>query len=501
MLTFQNGNSDKWGIPQAAIDKMEELLLKRQVRIHGYMLLKGKEILAEKYFAPYHKNDLHRMYSITKSMVALAVGLLEKNGMISLDDKICEYFPEKLPEGGAHPWCAEMTIRDMLTMRTCFASTTYKNYDWDDWAESFFKVEPDHVPGTVFNYDTSSAHVLCALVEKLTGMKMLDYMRKEMLDELGFSKEAYVIPDPVGVSQGGSGIMCTLEDVARVAYLCNHYGTVDGKEFLPEQFMRDATANQVPTDIQQKYDEQCGYGYFIWRSREEGFEFYGLGGQLALCFPQYDVCFMTMSDTIGSPAGLQILHDCFYDNIYPYFDKIIEKQNMQSVGSDKDHTGSGNSLQKTQTLNEASASTASSADALEDMSEKQKNAILTETQGCTYRFYPNAMGWTQVTFDWEKGIMHFGIPAGDFTLAFSDTEWKQQKFLNTKYISECRGIWKMGHFLLECYIIDEEQGNVRMDFAWKDSRLSVHIISTNEPFFMALHSSFQGFASAKKEDC
>lgn len=470
MLTFKNGELEKYQIPAAAIEKMEELLLKRQVRIHGYMLLKGKEILTEKYFAPYQKNDLHRMYSITKSMVALAVGLLEKNGMITLDDKICDYFPEKLPEGGAHPWCEEMTIRDMLTMRTCYASTTYKNYDCDDWTETFFKAKPDHVPGTVFNYDTSSAHVLCALVEKLTGMKMLDYMRQEMLDELGFSKEAYLMPDPVGVSQGGSGVMCTLEDVAKIAYLCNRYGTVDGKEFLPEQFMRDATANQVPTDIQPKLDEQCGYGYFIWRSREGDFELFGMGGQLALCFPQYDVCFMTMADTIGSPAGLQILHDCFYDTIYPYI------ENMTKENSGKENTDTS------------------------DMADSAKKDILASTQGRTYQFYPNAMGWTQVTFDWSQSTMHFNIPAGEFTLAFSETEWKQQKFLNTNYNCECRGIWKMGHFILECFVVDEEQGNVRMDFAWKDSRLSVHIVSTSEPFFIALRKSFQGFASAKAAD-
>lgn len=498
MLMFKEGQPEAYGIPAAAAEKMEELFFKRQVRIHGYMLLKGKEILAEKYFAPYHKKDLHRMYSITKSFVALATGLLIKNGLVSLEDKICAYFPEKLPEGGAHPWCEEMTIRDMLTMRTCYANTTYKNYDWEDWTESFFKVEPDHVPGTVFNYDTSSAHVLCALAEKLTGMKMLDYMRQEMLDELGFSKEAYLIPDPVGVSQGGSGIMCTMEDVARVAYLCTHYGTVDGKEFLPEQFMRDAVSNQVPTDMQPKLDEQCGYGYFIWRSREEGFEFYGLGGQLAVCFPQYDFCFMTMADTIGSPAGLQILHDCFFETVYPYLQKQGREDSPKGAGGMASNVPDavGGTEGRTSDMTDESDAAGQRRNMSNTADKQRQNAVIAAAQGHTYQFYPNAMGWEQVVFDWEKGEMKFTIPAGDFTLAFSETEWKQQKFLNTKYNCECRGIWKMGHFILECFVIDEEQGNVRMDFAWKDSRLSVHIVSTNEPFFNALRSSFQGFASA-----
>ena len=67
----------------------------------------------------------------------------------------------------------------MLMMRTCHASTTYKVDMKSDWVESFFIVPPTHKPGTVFHYDTSAAHVLCALVEKLTHMPMLDYMKEK----------------------------------------------------------------------------------------------------------------------------------------------------------------------------------------------------------------------------------------------------------------------------------------------------------------------------------
>lgn len=202
MFRWKEGKPEDRDIPQIAVDELEWLFERRGVRIHGYMLLSGDRILREKYYGGYHKDSLHRMYSIAKTFVALAVGLLVKDGLVTLEDRICDYFPEKLPEDGPHPWCAEMTIRDMLSMRTCHGSTTYKKYPGGDWTESFFRVTPDHVPGTVFSYDTSSSHVLGALVEKLTGKKLLDYMREKLLNDLGFSKEAYILEDPVGVSQG-----------------------------------------------------------------------------------------------------------------------------------------------------------------------------------------------------------------------------------------------------------------------------------------------------------
>lgn len=478
MLTLCSGRPEDCGIPTEAIEAFEGLLQKQKVRIHGYLMMSGKRIFAEHYYAPYTKDSLHRMYSVTKSFVALAVGLLLKNGQLSLDDKICDYFPDKLPEGGVHPWCAEMTIRDILSMRTCHGSTTYKNYNGDDWTESFFHVRPDHVPGTVFSYDTSAAHVLGALVEKLTGMKLLDYMRKEMLDELGFSKEAYILEDPVGVSQGGSGLMSTLRDVAAVAYLCNHYGVLDGNELVPAEFMQETLKIQVPTDLQPKLDEQYGYGYFFWMPREEGFTLFGMGGQLAVCFPKYDFCYVTMTDEIGNPAGVQALHDCFYNTVYPYLEKYEITQRIEQIETVKLR---GKPRRE-----------------LTGIVSRDENLIRENTQDCTYSFYPNHRNWEKVTFDWNHGKINFQIPAGEFRFSFGQNT--QQQFLNTGYRCECKGYWKLGHFILQCFVIDEELGNVQMDFAWKDSRLSVRIVSTDNLFIQdsELRKCFQGFASARR---
>lgn len=466
MLYWKEARPEEFGIPAEAVEEMENQLKKLRVRIHGYMLIKGENILAEKYYAPFGRESLHRMFSVTKSFTALAVGLLIRDGLVSLSDRICTFFPEKLPEGGAHPWCAEMTIRDMLTMRTCHSSTTYKRYAGKDWTESFFRVEPDHVPGTVFSYDTSSSLVLAALVEKLTGRKMLDYMREKMLDELGFSKEAYIIPDPVGVSQGGSGLMCTLRDVAAVAQLCNHLGTFHGKELLPEEYMREAVSCQVPTDLHPVLDEQCGYGFFIWMPREEGFTFFGMGGQLAVCFPQYDFCYVTMADTIGNPAGVQILHDCFYRTVYPYLEASAGQAKPAGKPSGHDFAGEERQLRE-------------------------------RTQGKTYAFYPNALKWDRAAFDWGKKKVVFSVSGEEFSFVFDTEKWVEQPFLNTGFSCECRGVWKMGHFILECFILYEDMGNVRMDFAWKEERMSVRAVCAGEMLSKEMKGHFQGIASAE----
>ena len=478
MLLFEKKNPEECGIPAEAVRAMEARMERLGIRMHGYLLLKGKNILAERYWEPYNQYTNHRMYSVTKSLVALAVGLLQREGKLSLDDKICSYFPEMLPEGGAHPWCGEMTIRDMLTMRTCYASTTYKRYE-GSWTESFFRVKPDHVPGTVFSYDTSSSHTLAALIEKLTGMDMLDYLREKAFNRLGFSKEAYVIKDSYGVSQGGSGLMCTLRDMASAAYLCNQGGILEGEELLPPDFLREAVCCQVPTDLQPTLDEQCGYGYMIWKPREEGFVFYGMGGQLAVCFPKLDFCFVTMADTIGNPAGLQMIYDCFYDTVYPCAAKDW-KGNQAERGLLERGVSFGEQLSQYEA--ELSAGF-----------EKREAQIRKSSQKQIYTFYENPMECKEVSFDWEESTMTLVWENKEWKLSFGE-EWVCQKLPGTDYDCRCRGIWKQGHFVLWCYVTDEEQGHVAMDFAWKDERLSVRMKNTGEEFF----ANMSGFGSAGK---
>ena len=114
MLEFKNVKPEKYGISSAAVKGFEERLTRLGVQMHGYLLLCGKDIVGEKYYTPYGQDTLHRMYSITKSFTSMAVGLLLKQKKIALEDAICDYFPEKLPKEGPHPWCHEMTIRESL---------------------------------------------------------------------------------------------------------------------------------------------------------------------------------------------------------------------------------------------------------------------------------------------------------------------------------------------------------------------------------------------------
>ena len=253
MLTFERATPEETGVPSECIIRMTDRLQRRQIPMHSLLIMRHDRLVFEGYYAPCTADSLHRMFSISKSFTSIAVGLLVDEGKVSLDDPIIRYFPEKLPDKDSiHPWIAQMTVRDMLMMRSCHASTTYKLDMSSDWVASFFTTPPTHAPGTLFHYDTSAAHTLCALVEKLTGRDMLDYL-KEKLDVLGFSKESYMLKDPFGVSMGGSGLVARSSDLMKFGYLIAHRGLVLGEQLLSPSYIDLAvsplTANCVPAPL------------------------------------------------------------------------------------------------------------------------------------------------------------------------------------------------------------------------------------------------------------
>lgn len=320
MLKIERALPEQTGIPSNCIIRSLERLEQKQIPMHSFLLMHHDKLICECYYSPCNADTLHRMFSITKSFTSIAIGLLADEGKLSLDDRIVDYFPEKVPEN-VHPYIAEMTIRDMLMMRTCHEKTTYKLDLETDWVESFFTTTPTHPSGTVFHYDTSSAHTLCALAEKLSGMDMLDYIKKK-LAPVGFSEESYLLKDPFGVSIGGSGLVATSMDMLKFGIFLKQEGKIDGQQLLSAPYIREATSCLTATAVTAPLpSEACGYGMQIWRTQQNGYVCYGMGGQLIIVLPDYDLICVTTADTQGIGGGNQQIYDALYEEILPYINE------------------------------------------------------------------------------------------------------------------------------------------------------------------------------------
>ena len=176
---FSPANSpESVGIPSKAVLEFLEGIDRDRTCMHGFLLVRHGLIAAEGYWAPYHKDSMHRMYSVSKSFVSLAIGLMIDEGKLSLNDPVSKFLPDKCPEN-LHPYTAQATVRDLLMMATQNPRNSYGRGD-KDWAATFFHMNPTHPSGTIFSYDTAATVVLNTIVERISGMPFLEYMRPKL---------------------------------------------------------------------------------------------------------------------------------------------------------------------------------------------------------------------------------------------------------------------------------------------------------------------------------
>lgn len=491
MREWEKVNLEESRVPKEAIARFINKLESDRCLLHGFAMLDGGKLLAEEYCAPFTAHTLHRMYSVGKSFVSLAIGLLQEEGKLSLDDYIWDYFADSFSEekanscnckemcGGAgsvdeiHPWVKQLTIRQMLTMTTCHAKTTYKLFD-GDWVESFFKVVPTNRPGAVFAYDTSSTHVLSALVEKLSGRKLMDYLREKAFNKIGVSKEAYYMPDPAGVSQGGSGLNCTLRDLLAVAELVLNGGVYEGEQLLPADYLREATSFQISTLQQPALDEQLGYGYQIWMGRHDCFFFYGIGGQLAVCLPKEQFILVTMGNTLENKNGIKDIFDAFFEIIYPYLEEEAKKDKLSTF-----------SLLPVPVGKET-----------EKFGVVRFEANLAERIAKEYFFDSNVLEISKLKLciDNLQGSLHMTKEGKEFTLFFGLEEYVKGSFPWSGAECYCQGAWVMKDmFFIRCHIMGHDMANLYVCLRFQEAGVTVKLTKGADDMM----KNFEGVASSK----
>ncbi len=297
------------------IDSMIGRFEREDVNMHGFILSVNGKRKAEAYYAPFKKHAPHRMYSVSKTFTGIAVGMLISDGLLNLDDRICTWFSDWLPEN-PDGRLTRLTIRDMLRMATCYRFTQYREGTDENWAQRFFTGAPTHEPGTVFYYDTGCSQALAALVRRISGREVIDFLEERLFAPLGATDEKNWLRDPSGCCQGGTGLCMSLEDMHTVSE-CILNG---GMGIIPAWYCRAMGEKQIDTPLQTNEEEKYGYGWQCWRTRA-GWAMYGLGGQLSVVCPEKRVIWSTIADTRLDPVGVQRIYDAFFEEVYPYIGK------------------------------------------------------------------------------------------------------------------------------------------------------------------------------------
>ena len=292
------------------LDEMKE----KRLHMHDMMILRHGKIIMESDFAPWSGQNLHMLFSLSKSFTSTAVGFAVQDGLMKLTDRPVDYFSEKLP---ARP-CENMekiTVRDLLTMNT--GHQTEPRHMTADYEKDFLESYVAHTPGSHFLYNTFGTYMLSAMLQKATGRKTLDYLREKFLDPLDMSPDIWTEESPSGVATGGYGMNVRVTDIAKMGQFYLQKGRWDGKQLLNEAWIQDA---QTPwsdnswTREDKTDDWAQGYGYQFWMCRPEHvFRGDGAFGQYCVVMPDQDMVIAINSGVDDMGAVL----DSIWSNILP----------------------------------------------------------------------------------------------------------------------------------------------------------------------------------------
>jgi len=308
------------GVHSADLQAFMNRLEAHGINMHSVLMARHGKLFFEAYWQPFQAQTLHRMYSVTKSFVSVAIGCLVDEGKLKLDDHIVDFFPDKLPENVPYE-ISRMTIRDMLTMCTCFTSGDWIFPGVTDRVRFYFSKKPDKPSGTLFTYDSNASYVMGVLVERLSGMGLMDYLRKRVFQHIGGFENAYMLQTPDGTPWSDSALMATPRDLMRFAQFVMNRGCWEGKQLMSAEYLAEATRPQVTNDTDnRKAFDRYGYGYQFWMTEHNGFAFSGMGGQIAICVPEKDFVFVCTGDNqlnghLTDPATYDAVFRCIVERM------------------------------------------------------------------------------------------------------------------------------------------------------------------------------------------
>ncbi|MFZ5941844.1 MAG: serine hydrolase domain-containing protein [Bacteroidota bacterium] len=282
--------------------------------LHSFMILRHGKVLSEGFWAPYRPELKNTLYSVSKSFTSTAIGFAVNEGLLTVNDKVISFFPEDLPDS-ISPNLADMEIRDLLCMSAGQQpEPTYSMLATDNWVKSFLAQPVPNVPGTVFLYNSAATYMLSAIISKVTGENVLDYLTPRLFEPLGIEGMDWET-DPKGICTGGWGLRIKTEDMAKFGQLYLQKGQWNGKQVVPEAWVDEATSLKImqhpdmSEEDRSTSDWEQGYCYKFWRSRHNSYRADGAYGQFILILPEYDAVIIMTAEAKDLQKELNLAWD------------------------------------------------------------------------------------------------------------------------------------------------------------------------------------------------
>lgn len=260
----------------------DSLLAYPKTEIHSVIVMRHGKVVGEMFPAPFRPEYKHTQFSCSKTFVAAAVGIAIDEKLLKLDDRLVTFFPKQLPR--IVSWrLNSITVKDLLTMRSGFVVDTQIRNNSLDWIRSYLSHPMNADPGKLFQYDSMDTYLLSAIILKVTGKNVLDYLKQKMFRHMNIVDVKWE-QSPEGINTGGWGLYIQPESLAKFGQLLLQRGRWYSRQLIPAHWV-DAMMRQ-----QVEVPKNDNYGYQMWLpSYPTAAYAAGAYGQYIMVVPKADV--------------------------------------------------------------------------------------------------------------------------------------------------------------------------------------------------------------------
>jgi CubicO group peptidase (beta-lactamase class C family) len=420
---FPRSTPEGQGVSSTAILELLDAVAQSKHEFHSFMMARRGHVIAEGWWAPYRAGANHMLYSLSKSFTSTAVGFAVTEGKLKVDDLVASFFPDDLPPN-VDANLAELRVKHLLTMSVGHAKDSTPIITKEqNWVKSFLSLPIEHPPGSVFLYNSGATYMLSAIVQKVSGQKVFDYLQPRLFAPLeirGMTWETC----PRGINTGGWGLSIQTEGLAKFGQFYLQQGVWNGQQILPAAWIHEATTFKIQQSagkggdlekLKKTSDWHQGYCYQFWRCRHDAFRGDGAFGQLMIVMPDQETVVAITCQTADMQNELNLV----WDHLLP---------GIQDMALPADHEAQSQLRHRLAAL------------ALPVAQGRADSPMANMISGKTFRIEPNAAGVQSISFDLPQQLSILGLEL-DVTLGTNTTAFRlpPRQDTGTFYLTDGKG--------------------------------------------------------------
>ena len=279
------------------------------IEMHGLMIARHGKVCLEHWWAPYTKDTMHTCHSLGKSYVGTAIGVACTQGILSLNDRIVDIFADDIKRLGIEPIgnISHVTVEHVLMMANGMSKHPQTG---EKLIDHYLTSQFDEEPGTIYHYNTAGSCMLGAIITRITGRTLLDYLTEYVFTKIGIEVDKMNWMTFKNGLHAAPGVATTTENNLRLALLYLQNGRWNGQQIIDEEWIRKATTKRIDNypNSNPHPDYNSGYGYQLWMCAEpDCFRFAGGQNQDAFMCRKNDLVIATHEAGVEPRDGNSML--------------------------------------------------------------------------------------------------------------------------------------------------------------------------------------------------